>query len=540
MSNEFGYFEYSDVSTEAKESAVYSINVPLQEGSSLNQLNSGVSPYDYASFENGYYSTDNPKLLYRNQQGLGLATENTSNRFGEFFQPIILTANFPSNFSASGIKISSKNIIKEMEISVYDGENLIEKKTFESSSKVYFYKFVFENINKIVFEIKVIEEPLSFFGIFNIEYGSVKLFNAETLIGVEMNRHFSLSGEKLEYDTLDLSILDEGSKDYLFQKKQEINYIDPKNRTKTYFVDKGEDTEEVKTNLSAYDWVSLLEEEFMGGIYENYPTRTLYSELLPFNKVGILVSNEAMTSFTGYIPRTTKRKALQMVLQGTNIRGYKSGNEVYFDVYNPKLETLVLDESNIVKNPQITKKPKIGSVTVKQHIYTKGKEITEAYHWYISTTQKSKIFFSNPLHNLKAYEVIGVDENGQDIVSETESSKVIFEERSANYCVVSNSSTNKIVITGNNYIESVVEHTRKLENAKDNGEYENLVFDLQVWNDPQKVCDFLFELYNRNFSIVFQTTENLELGGYYKILGQELNITKIKDRFNGLYEVEAE
>ena len=45
------------------------------------------------------------------------------------------------------------------------------------------------------------------------------------------------------------------------------------------------------------------------------------------------------------------------------------------------------------------------------------------------------------MHSLRAYEVIGVDENDQDIISETESENVIFVENGVNCWKLNNGLT---------------------------------------------------------------------------------------------------
>lgn len=540
MRNKYGYFEYSDVAYNAKETASYTINTNLQNGSALTQLSVGVEPYDFASFEQNSYITTKPKLLYKGQQNLGLLTRTQSDENGYFENPIIITASFPDFFSAMGITISSRNIIEQLEIAIYSNDTELARKSFSATAKEQFYDILIEDANKIVFSISKIKEPFSFFGIFNFEYGSKKTFKDDDVINAEISRYFSLVGDKLEYDTLDLTVVDEAEKTYLFQAKQKLNYKDKDGFTRTFFVSRGEEKDNITVNISAYDWVANLEEEFLGGMYEDYPTRTIYSEILNGNIPSVNVSADAMTSFSGYIPITTKRKALQMIMQGTNIRCWKNYDQAIFDVYNPVLNSLKLNETNIVSNYKKTKKPKIGSVVVRQHNYSKGTEKKEIYHWYMSTTENIIITFSEPLHTLKAYEVTGVDDNGNDIVSETESENVSFVTQSANYCVVSNKSSNKIVIVGLNYVDSIVEYKKQNDAMNKNSEYENIVVDLTVCGDAQGVCDFLYEVYSRQFSITFKTTEDLELGGYYNILGENLNIISIKNSLNGLYEVEAQ
>ena len=49
----------------------------------------------------------------------------------------------------------------------------------------------------------------------------------------------------------------------------------------------------------------------------------------------------------------------------------------------------------------------------------------------------------------------------------------------------------------------------------------------------------LYDLYSRKNSIVFKSFEDLEVGGYYNILGENLNIKSKYHDLNGIYEYEA-
>ena len=211
------------------------------------------------------------------------------------------------------------------------------------------------------------------------------------------------------------------------------------------------------TDLSCYDAISNLEDDFLGGIYNNYSAKQLIDDILDGKQINYEI-DESINNvlLNGYLPITSRRKALQSVLFGSNIRCYKS-DKLYFKPFNVTLETPVLDEKNIIDKPQKTKKQEIKSVVLKKHNYSKGTESVEVYHWYISKTENVTIRFSQPVHSLEAYEVIGVDENGYDIIDTQQTSKVVFIEKEPNYCIVSNISSNKIVIKGLNYIDSTTD-----------------------------------------------------------------------------------
>lgn len=539
MQNKYGYFRYADIAFGAKEDASYITNKELQEGSALTQLSVGVKPYDFASFEQGKYITSQPKLLYKKQQGLGYVSKQLSDENGVFENPINIIGVFDNYHTTTGITINSKNLILDIEIIAYRDNEEIARNSFIAEQKEQFYPITIELANKIEIIVKKIAEPLHFFGFFNIDYGTVRIFEEKDFQNANVVSSFSVLGDTLEYDTLDLSIVDFENADYLFQKKQPVEYIFDGNIKARFYINEGEQSSEIITNLSCYDAISNLEDDFFGGIYKNYSAKQLIDDIFSGKQINYEVDESLNdVKLNGYLPITSRRKALQSILFGSGIRCYK-GDKLYFNSFDKTLESIVLNESNIIDKPQTTKKQEIRSVVLKNHNYSKGTELLEAYHWYISTTQNITITFSEPLHSLKAYEVTGVDENDNDIVSETESKNVTFVKRGANYCVVSNKSSNKIVIKGLKFIDSTVDYEKINPYIPIMGSYDDVMVETTISSNPQEVCNLLYDLYSRKKSIKFITFENLKIGGYYNILGEKLNIKSIKSSLNGLYEVEA-
>lgn len=538
MMNKYGYFRYSDFAVGAKENASYSINKELQEGSALTQLSVGVKPYDFASLEQNEYITSQPKILYKMQQDLGLLTQETSNENGIFEEPIILTVNFSAYFSMTGITINSRNIIKKITITAYQNDTELITETFSTTTKENFYPINIELANKIVFIITKINEPYHFFGIFNIEYGKIRFFDDKTSVNAEITNNFSVLGDTLEYDTLDLTVIDPEKEDYLFQRKQPIDFLVNETAKYKFYVDNGTELNDNTIQVLAYDEIASLEDDFYGGIYNNYPLNSLIADILSGTTVDFETKNTDNITLSGYLPITSRRKALQTILQGSNIRCYK-GEKLVLKPLETQISDIVFDETNIINKPKKNKKQEIRSLTVKQHNYSKGTEETELYHWYISTTENVLITFSAPMHSLKAYEVTGVDENGNDIISETESRNVNFIKSGANYCIVSNKSSNKIVIKGLGYVDSTVNYIKNNPLIAINEVYEEKTVELTISSNPQEVCNLLYDLYSRKNSIKFNTFQDLEVGGYYNILGENLNIKSKHQTLNGIYEVEA-
>jgi hypothetical protein len=225
-------------------------------------------------------------------------------------------------------------------------------------------------------------------------------------------------------------------------------------------------------------------------------------------------------------------------LQGTNTRLYK-GEKYVFKPLDLELKETIYDEHNVLETPVKTKKNDIKCLVVENSIYSKSNEEQELYNWYIEKNADVTITFNAPSHSLKAYEVTGVDSNGNDIVSSTPSKKVTFVTTDVNYCVVNNTSDNKIVIKGKKYVKNTVNYRTENSLLVTGNYYSEVKVPITITDDAAEVSRFLYSLNSRKVSVKFKTLEEPEIGGYYNILGENLNIKSVRHDLNGVYEVEA-
>jgi hypothetical protein len=535
--NKYGFFRYKDFAFGAKESQELSSDTEMQPGASVQQLKNGVQPVAFASFEQNAYITSKPLPLYKGSGELGFLTSFISEEDGSFPNPPIIRIDFPEYFSMTGLTIHSRNVISEAQILGMRDGKVVASGIFSASDKLNFFPISLELVNSIEIGITKINEPYHFLGIYDIEYGRSRDFGDPEIESVRVTNNFSVLGDTIEYDTLDLTVVNPEDEDgYLFQQKQPIDYIVNNTVRQKFYIDSGDEHTNGTTDLLAYDETANLEGEFLGGIYENYPFSQLVSEILKGYADYRIEANEVLLS--GYIPICTRRKALQIALLAANLRLYRS-NCLVFKSLESAVREEIFDQTNILENPQKTKKQPVRAVTVKYHNYSKGTEETEIHHWYLSKTEPTMITFSKPAHTLKAFEVIGTDDSGNDIVSESESENVTFTEIGANYCVVENASDNKIVIIGIGYADSSMELKKTNSVIGRNQLYKDYTVDITLHGNTEETLNLLFDMYSRKDSIRFKTINDVEVGGLYNILGSLYHIKKKKNTLDGVYEVEA-
>ena len=538
MKNKYGYFKYMDFANGADENSQLSTPNELQENADLELLRQGREFPQYQTLEQNEYDTRFPFQFYQPGYSVGFLTSDISDQNGVFATPIVLDIQFSEYFSMTGLTIATRSVVRKAVVEGYRDGELIARGEFSAETRSHFYPIELEFVNAIKFTVYEIADPYHFLGIYSISYGRIKDFGDQEIVSAQITSNFSVLGDNLEYDTLDLTLKspdDIGA--YIFQRKQVINFIKDENYELRMFVDAGSKNQNGTVSITAYDSISNLEDTFLGGMYSNAPVYDIIKAICG-DRIWFTFDADRTIPLTGYIPICTKRKALQMVLQAANLRCYKA-HRLVFAPLETDVRTEVLDETNILGDPKIKENEPIRSVEVNFHNYSKISDETELYHWYVAQNENVQITFSSPAHSLSAYEVTGVDSNGQDIISTKISENVRFVEVGANYCVIYNTSPNKIVIKGKGYADSTASVKISNKFVLRDEVYSDIIINMTIHGDVEKTCQIAYNQYAKRNSIKFKTLQDLKIGGLYSILGESYYIKRKKTNLDGLYEVEA-
>lgn len=558
MATDKGFFQYKDIAVGAGEAAAYTAELfPLQNGASADDLKGdGVQPYDFASLELDAYITSRPKPLAQNEP-LGYVPAVVSNSDGtmptnENGNPPVLTIAFQEDgknvsLETFGITIHAGSVLKHVKVRVISFMRVYEDiDVYPNKNDVFIPWSARATIGAFIYFFEI-DQPGHFLKVYSIEFGRTIDFDESKLISAEIHSTFPMLCDVIEYDTLNLHVLYDQQSGFFFQRRQPLNYMNADGSlNRTYYLDVGETVETAQgldafsAKLSAYDSISNLEGTFLGGMYESISIQSLLSSILqdvPFEVQGA----DTMT-VSGYIPITTRREALALVCRGTNLRPYRGAKMTIKPLELEQSE--VYAEGEIVEAPSITTKQDVAIVNLDIHHYSKGTEEKELYHWYISTTREVIITWSEPVWTVKAYEVTGEDENGNDIVSDTESAAVTFVETNANYAIIKNTSLNKIVLKGLLYVESTetISSSDDITAARDD-DMNQEVKDQTMLADGMEtdVLNTLAELYRRSTSFSGQIVDAPAPypGEAVEVLGTIRTVTSVKDTLTGLYEMEA-
>lgn len=531
----------------------FSINTALQDGSDISMI--GQSPTRWATLERDRLKLDVGKwekfYFAETYDNLGVVTKVQSNSEGKFTTPIKITAKIINRESGkntyitqSGITFIGANFIKSASIVAYRDSTVVLRKSFTDADTLktdlgYEKKQVFlaglDTINKVEFIVNSIDKPYNFFYCFDFRFEAEEEFRDNSLLSVESNNKFSVLGDALEYSTLDFE-LKKDEYERIFQKNEKISVVKD-TESFQFFSQQYSDVGNVYS-VNCADLVSLLEGEFLGGMYNKYPATVLIedcigSDLSEFFSVSSSLSD---INLSGHISITSKREALQQILLASNARKFKYGDVEFLSAFKRELNPFVYDEKNIIGEPKVVRNEPLKKIIVREHNYSANLEEAEVYN-HVIPWKGSKIQFDQPLWDVRIYDrdpAFGVFE---EVITPLPVNDYL--DVYDNYCVVNVISNRNVVIKGRKYTDSVVEYIKENPYVVENQDYLTKTVDLFVHYDSQAVCDLLYELYSRPYSITFKTLDCPVLGEKYNILGYELHVRSIKDDLSGVYEVEA-
>lgn len=514
--------------------------------------------YRWASFEQDRFViadasiAESDRLIFPDSiDDLGIITTAQSDKDGNFATPIVITfENGDTYVTQTGVTFVCANFIESATIKAYRDSLLVASEDFDGNQTLkaddgYFktqqFLLNFDTANKIELTVRKIDKPFNFFYLTDFIFGIEETIKSDSLISLEATNRFPLLGDVFEYSTLNFSVFK--NKPYMFLKNEKIALTD--GLTISNFFARSFEESYKQISVSCEDFVSFLEKQYIGGLFENQNFVEVFDSICTFAGVGNLGtyyckfdSSLFNVNITGFIPSGTVRDAIKHLMLISGVRLFKDPKpQTYrtetFKLFENVLNDKKYDESNIITEPLITKNEQISRVVIREHHYAQNNEETEIYHF--KAIEGSRVTFNEPLWGFRVFE-----ERTEGESVEVSATKYIRHISEYNEITFKTSTSFPIIVTAKKYTDSVVEYTSTTGKFAINSDYSEVNLDFYANSEnTQEICDFLYELYSRPCSIKFMTLERPELGGYYDILGHKLNICAITEKNNGVFEVEA-
>ena len=409
----------------------------------------------WATLEKNQWILDGSKRQWPDMpenEPVGIWSKQISGDDGMFADPIMLTIDFNEKHTSEGLTMyfrpDSMDFPSEMRIDYYGTNGLILAKTFTPDSPVYFAEGQAEDYTKIIITFLGTSLPNRYLKLTEIKYGSIKIFDENSIISADIYEEVDRTGAELSINTLefmvytdDFQLLDPTGIYKMLQQKQAIaaTVYGDDGEVKdfgTFFLEEPSSEDDHTTTLSCVDYLGVIDKtDFLGGLYAYKNAGELLDEIMV--SAGVRANEyEASAALrnktvSGWIPICTHREALQQwafavgalvdCARGKKIRAY---------------------EPETVSNGTITHDDKFIGHKVKLKELVTGVEVTT--HKYIISADASTAFegvLSAGVHTVTF---------GEPYTNLTASGGAILES-GTNHAVVSVGSAGTVTVTGNRY-----------------------------------------------------------------------------------------
>ncbi len=382
---------------------------------------------------------------------IGLWSEEISNEYGYFEDPIVLTLTSQGQYSSPGFTFTFdeyKNVyatsLKIQWYRVSDGaEDELWSQSFYPNNAVYFCEQPVENYNKVVITFYSLNMPKNRLKLRVIDYGYGTFLFGDQLRNVKLIQEIDPISTQISINTADFSIDSKSGTPFSFQAKQPLSVYFNDKLLATTFVKSSKRTSKFLWSIQSEDYIGILDGvPYYGGIYNEEKAVDILNDIFSVAKVPYSIDpNFDDKTVTGYIPYTTCRDALMQVAFAIQAAVDTSNSDVVkvFSLDDEVKQEVTLDR--IMQGQNFDEEETVTGVEVAVHTYRPVTDTLDAYDANESGTGKN-IFvkFSEPLHNLTITNgSFAIDENGNEL-------------KHANYAVIN--AENGCVLTGQKY-----EHT---------------------------------------------------------------------------------
>lgn len=300
----------------------------------------------------------------------------TGNRFDI---PPKITIQFPVPYGSTGFTLtfspSTDQWCSEMQVRWYNGQSLLIDKVYYPDSSRWELMETVESFDRVEFIFLATNRPDQFLKVQRIEIGRTVLFGAKEIISARLVNEVDPTLCKIPVDTISFEMNDEQGRSFLPQENQRIELIkDGRLRAVQYIKDstrKGKSNYTIRSQSS----IGLLNEEFLGGLYQNKPVKELLMEILGEWEFDLAEHFQSKT-INGYIPVCSQREALQLVsfAIGAMITTQDSSKIRLLPV--PSAVSARFSESDIIIGGNVKSESRYAKIEIISHSYSKS-DVTE-------------------------------------------------------------------------------------------------------------------------------------------------------------------
>lgn len=332
----------------------------------------GMQDIPYAMLEPLSWALDGSReLIPAVPDGFWWSTEMSDSE-GIFEDPPVLTFSFPTPYTATGLTFtfwpSMNQWCNAVSVSWYNGNTLLAQVKAYPDSAQWTLKQAVEGFDSIRIELLSTNTPNSFAKVQQIQIGQVVWFGKDELTAVRLLNEADPTLCLLTVDTMTVELRDRSGRDLLPQKNQIIELYRDKSLMAVQYITESRREAQNSYVFSCQSAIGLLDDDFLGGMYNAEPIENLLSDVLD-GLAYVLDPCFAGQVITGYLPVCTRREALQQIAFAIGALVTTLGGDAIRLQPLPGGISGTFESGKIFTGAKIESTPRLAKVEVAAHSY---------------------------------------------------------------------------------------------------------------------------------------------------------------------------
>ena len=311
--------KYKDVALGADNNAT--VTTTEKTGfSNVSKIPFGVTPPALATCELNGWGLSPQYKARDNTHSIAFWSNSQSGDDCIFTTAPTITLAFTEQYTTTGLTIQfaleSFDYCRKLTVYWYQGDNIKAEEEYTPTSPHFVINKAVEAFDKLTFVFTETSLPRKRCKIEKITVGVIRDFGETELTNVKAIHEIDLISDTIPINVLDVAVHSRDEVDYIFQKKQPVEFTDNGDLIGVYYIEKGERTGRLNISFSCQDAIGLLDLiTVAGGLWlTDTPLQTVLNSLFggafEFD-IDTAYSNSALR---GYIqPDIKGREALQHI-----------------------------------------------------------------------------------------------------------------------------------------------------------------------------------------------------------------------------------
>lgn len=434
--------KYHDIPEGAQEAA--HVDGQGQPFSDMALIATGADDIAYATLEPDGWPLDGSRKTMSADTKTGfwsLATSDGDSAAMDNHPVITLT--FPEKYTSTGISItfsvSTDEWCTRIIVTWYSGNDQLCQVTSYPDAAYWIIQQAVEGFDKVTVELCETNIAGHFAKVQRIEIGQTLWFDQDEITSVHIVNEIDPSLSELTVDTMQIDIHDRKERSLIPQKNQKMELYQNDSLYAVHYIASSSREAKHYYTFSCQSAIGLLDEDFLGGIYDAVPVQDVLADILEGFAFD-LHDDFADSTISGYLPICTRREALQqMVFAIGAIVTTQETSTIRIEPI-PTIVSKAFTKSDIFQGAKVETEPRIAKVEVVAHKYTESSEEETLMDAEEITGTDVLVTFTDPHHS---YEISGgiITGNG------------------ANWVTIS--ANGDVTLTGRKYLHSTVRHIKR-------------------------------------------------------------------------------